>query len=111
MRFNHNNYLPHLIAVIVFLLLSFVYCNPVFEGKGLAQHDMIQATGAAEEITKFKNETGEYSKWTNSMFGGMPAYTIKIDYPKSLTTKICRFLTYALPAPVNMIFWLLLGFY
>lgn len=102
----------HFFVALIFLAIAFIYAFPVLKGKNLAQHDMIQATGAATEVTNYKEKTGEFSWWTNSMFSGMPTYTIKGDYPYSLTGKIGAFISYqVLPSTVNLIFWLLLGLY
>ncbi len=103
--------LPHLLAVVVFLVLTFVYFSPVFEGKTIAQHDIIQAKGAAQEATLYRQKTGQYPMWTNSMFGGMPTYLIAADYPNSWTTKVGRFFAYLLPEPANYVLLYLVGFY
>lgn len=108
---NFKSLMPHVIVVAIFLILSFIYCKPVLNHKILFQHDMVQASGSAQEITNFKKSTGRSPLWTNSMFGGMPSYTIKGEFPKSISSKIASTLTYMLPTPVNLIFWMLIGAY
>ncbi len=108
---NFKSLIPHSIVVAIFLVLSFLYCKPVLDHKILLQHDMVQASGAAQEATQFKKETGRMPLWTNSMFGGMPTYTIKGEFPKSYTSRLSSYLTYILPLPVNLIFWMLVGAY
>lgn len=108
---NYKPLLNYAIVVFAFLVLAIVYCKPILNGKVLFQHDMVQSTGAAQELTNFKKETGETSLWTNSMFGGMPSYTIKGSYPNSLTSYFSGYLTYLVPQPANLIFWMLLGGY
>lgn len=101
----------HLGIIALLALVAFVYCKPVLENKKLTQHDVIQATGAAQEVENYYKKTGSYPLWTNSMFGGMPAYTIKGKFPNSWTSKIASTVSYLLPDPVNYIFLLLGCFY
>lgn len=106
-----NFLIPHVIVILGFILLAFIYTKPIIDNKTLSQHDVIQSTGAAGEITKFHKQTGKYSLWTNGMFGGMPSYTIKGDFPNSFTSKFARGVTYLFPEPLNIILLLLVGFY
>jgi hypothetical protein len=103
--------LPHLAVIVGFLLLSIVYNAPMMQGKRLQQNDVIQSKGAAQELAKYRKETGKIALWSNSMFSGMPAFMVSIDYPMSFTTKIGRWIAYAVPEPANMIFLYLTGFY
>ena len=68
--------LPHVVAIIVFLIISIVYFSPFLEGKKLIQGDYVHFQGMSKEIMDFEKE-GVESQWTNSMFGGMPTYLIK----------------------------------
>ena len=92
---------PHLIAVVGFMLLSVAYVSPVLQGKKLNMHDDQQAKAASREVVTYHEKTGEWSQWTNSMFGGMPAYMIGTDYSTSLPTKIGQTVNRILPAPAN----------
>ncbi|MEJ8758658.1 YfhO family protein [Pontibacter sp. H259] len=104
--------LPHLIAVLVFLLLTVVYFAPVvFEDKGMAQHDILQFRGGAQEIMAHREKTGEEALWTNSMFGGMPSYLINTRYPGDLSGVIHTVLSLNLPAMAGNIFVTLLCAY
>ncbi len=77
--------LPHLFAYFLMMAASFIFFSPyVFEGKVLTQGDNVRARGMQAEITKHRAETGEIPLWTNSMFGGMPAYQIQMDSKKNL---------------------------
>lgn len=74
-------WLPHVVAVLCFIVLTMVYFKPiVFEHKVLPQSDTISAAGMVKDATDFKKETGEFSGWTNGMFSGMPTTTIQ-GYP------------------------------
>jgi hypothetical protein len=92
---------PHLVAVIGFIILSLAYVSPVLQGKKLNMHDDQQARAASREVVAYHEQTGEWSQWTNSMFGGMPAYMIGTDYVTSLPTKLGQGINKILPAPAN----------
>lgn len=111
MKFNFRKLLPHLLAVVAFIAIAGIFASPALQGKRLAQQDSMQAKAAAQEVKKYHDETGEWSAWTNSMFGGMPAYLIATDYSTSLTTKVGQYLGAWLPEPVNLIFLQMLAAY
>lgn len=69
--------LPDLFAVMGFVAIAFIYFSPVIEGKVLPQSDMIQVRGMQKELVDYHKLTGKDAMWTNSMFGGMPAYQIR----------------------------------
>lgn len=109
--FDYKRLLPHLYAVLGFILVACIYASPALQGKRLAQHDAVQAEAAAHEVKEYHQRTGEWSAWTNSMFGGMPAYLIATDYPQSLTTRLGRILGGFLPEPIGHLFTMMLGMY
>ncbi|MFD2512780.1 YfhO family protein [Pontibacter locisalis] len=101
--------LPHIIAVLVFLILTAAYFSPVlFDDKGLAQHDMLQFRGGAQEVLDFRETTGEEALWTNSMFSGMPAYLIQTQFPGDWSIYLHKVLTLNLPPLAGNIFITLL---
>jgi hypothetical protein len=71
---NFKNLLPHLIAVVAFIVVTLAYLHPLLEGKVVYQGDITNFTGMSKELKDFREKTGEEALWTNSMFGGMPAY-------------------------------------
>ena len=103
--------IPHLVAVALFLVLSLAYVSPVLEGKRLFQPDIKNWVGMAKEIQDFREKTGEEPLWTNSMFGGMPAYQISVLYKNNIARYFHKTMTLGLPAPANMIFLYFIGFY
>jgi hypothetical protein len=103
--------LPHIGVLLAFLVITFVYFSPVFEGKTLAKNDVVQSQGAATEVLAYREKTGEFPLWTNSMFGGMPAYLIGTDYPNSWSTRLGRVFVNLFPDPVNYVLLYLVGFY
>ena len=64
--------LPHVVAVLVFLVLTLVYFSPVLQGKDIMQDDAIGSMNWGKDAKEYHEETGEYSYWSNSMFSGMP---------------------------------------
>ena len=113
---NLKNYaqkaLPFLIAIVIFIALSFVYFSPLLEGKVLPQMDNTHAKGMAQELVEFNKQTGEDSQWTNSMFAGMPAYQIHGGTSYNVFLHIQRFLRLGLPfTTVAILFIYMFGFY
>ena len=105
--------LPDLIAVLAFVLISFAYFFPAdMEGRILFQHDTAAGASAGQEAKEYYEQTGERTRWTNSLFGGMPTYQIAPSYdstvPLQWTQKIYQLF---LPTYVNLTFILMLGFY
>ncbi|MBX0292761.1 YfhO family protein [Hymenobacter sp. HSC-4F20] len=97
--------LPHLLAVLFFLVLAAVYFSPIlFDGKTLAQHDIVQFNGGAHEAAQFREQTGQEALWTNSMFSGMPTYLISTRFPGDLSVYLHQLFTLGLPAVVANLF-------
>ncbi|HEX5003433.1 MAG TPA: YfhO family protein [Bacteroidia bacterium] len=103
--------LPHLYVILFFLAITLVYFSPVMQGKAIRQHDIAQWEGMSKEIQDFRDKYHTEPLWTNSMFGGMPAYQISVNYPNNLLRFVDSILTVGLPAPVSYIFLSLVGFY
>jgi len=82
--------LPHLAAVLIFVITCCVYFSPQLEGKVLRQGDIISFKGMAQESVAYKKKTGETALWTNSMFGGMPTYQIGSPQENNLVKKTVK---------------------
>ena len=105
--------LPDLIAILAFVLLSFAYFFPADIGNRILFHHATPAgAGAGQEAKEYYEQTGERSRWTNSLFGGMPMYQIAPSYD---STKSLQWVQKAyqlfLPDYVCLTFMLMLGFY
>lgn len=112
MKEKFREFVPHIIVVLAFILISVVYFYPELDGQSLAQMDNIHAEGMAHEINQYESQSGEYSAWTNSMFGGMPAYQIKSPENFNIHLMLQRFLHLFLPYSTMAVFFAyLLGFY
>lgn len=101
----------HLIVIAVFIVLVFFYFAPVWQGKALSQHDVVQALGSQKELFDYKEKDGHAPQWTNSMFGGMPTYQIWYEHTTNVTTYVGRILRTAFPQPADAVLLLLLGSY
>ena len=83
-----SKYGAYIVAAIVFVTLTLVYCMPALQGKVLQQGDTMQWKGMAHELKEY-NETAETpANWTNSMFGGMPGYQITMKNPGNAVTDV-----------------------
>jgi hypothetical protein len=82
------------------------------DGKVIRQGDLTHAKGAAKELADYKAKTGLDAQWTNSMFGGMPAYQIKGGTPKNIYYYVNNIFRFGMPYySVAIAFIYLLGFY
>jgi hypothetical protein len=103
---------PWLAAVVLFVVLAFVYFSPVLKGRALPQMDNTHAIGMAKELINHEKATGEKAQWTDSMFGGMPAYQIRGDASANLFRYVNRIVRLGLPYhTVAIVFLYLLGFF
>jgi hypothetical protein len=104
--------LPHIVAIFLFWLCTALYFKPgVFNGKSLKQGDAVTWTGNAQEINEHRKQYKEEPLWTNSMFGGMPAYTISTIYDGELLEYLEDTSRWVLPYPFSIIFVSLVCFY
>jgi len=104
--------LPELLMVAIMAVLAMAFMSPVFEGKTLYQNDIVQAKHMSSEVDKFQKETGEYSAWTNSAFGGMPTYQIKGAPSRNVFQWLFHAFKLFLPGyTVAILFVCMLGFY
>jgi len=110
MKINFKNSLPHLIAVFIFMAVSFIYFSPVLQGKVLNQSDIIQSKGMEHEREIYKQKDGKEIYWSNAAFGGMPTYLTGASFPHDYTLKVSKLLNF-LPRPVNFLFLYFISFY
>ena len=105
--------IPDIVAIVVFAVISFAYfCPAVTEGRILSQHDSVAGIGAGQEGKEYYERTGERTRWTNSIFGGMPTYQMAPSYDSTNLLKSIENLYHLyLPTYVWYVFVMLLGFY
>lgn len=105
--------LPHILAVLFFLVLTLVYFAPeVFENKSLVQGDVTSVQGWGKDLTDYYKETGEHAFWSNRMFSGMPhnyTHGAPIFNIFSYVSRI--FSLYLLNGSPFLVFLSMIGFY
>src|SRR4051812_29155310 len=106
-----KKYLPYAAAVVLFAILTLIYFKPLLSGKELRQDDIMRHKAMSKEIADYREKHGEEPLWTNSMFGGMPAYQISTLYPGNLLTPLDKAFKLFLPHPGGYMFLYFLGFY
>ena len=111
-NFNFKKILPHLIAIVIFLIVAVIYCKPALEGKVVTQHDVQGWRGMSQQSVEFKEKYGYYPLWTNSMFSGMPAYQIALDARNKISVGYIEpVITLGLPIPISFFFLASICFY
>ncbi len=108
-----KRWLPDILVVVVFALLSFAYFFPAdLEGRILYRHDSSAGRGAGQEQQEYYYKTGERTRWTNALFSGMPTYQLAPSYKSTdVLTKVENAWHLWLPENVWYLFAYLLGFY
>ena len=111
-KIDFKKYLPHLAAIIIFLGIVIVYFGPLWQGKVLKQHDRNTYIGMSKEISDHRKAYQEEALWTNSMFGGMPAYQISVAHSENLIRYIDSYLfRLKLNRPADYVFLYMVGFF
>ncbi|MEO8112169.1 MAG: hypothetical protein ABI594_19115, partial [Ginsengibacter sp.] len=111
-NFDFKKILPHIIAIVIFLIVAVVYCKPALQGKVLSQHDIQGWRGMSQQSVEFNEKNGYYPLWTNSMFSGMPAYQIFLDARTHvLVGYLSSIITLGLPKPISFFFLACICFY
>ena len=110
-KFDFKGAVPHLFALAAFLLITFVYFQPLFEGKKIYQGDIINYKGMSQELIEYRAQTGEEALWTNRMFGGMPAYQISHHTPSNLTRYADKIVSFNFPKEASFVLIAFIGFY
>ncbi len=111
MQFDFKKIRIDLLAVVLFAVVSLLYCLPQLQGKKLSGHDNISWQGMAHEAMAYHDSTGKDVMWSNSMFGGMPSFT---TYAVSGTSNYIGYVQDALEAvgkPAYFFFIAMLCFY
>ena len=109
-KLNFKSLTPHIVAVGLFVILSFAYFPALFQGKIINQSDISSHQGAAKELRDFHEKTGEDILWTNSMFGGMPSTMILTHYKGNLVESVYNHLFF-FDRPASYFLIALVSFY
>lgn len=101
---------PHLGALLVFLIVTALFCRPALEGYQLNQHDNVSWKGMAQNAFEYKEVNGHFPLWNPNLFGGMPNYQIAME-GKSILPEMTKVLSLGLPKPMNFFFLACVFFY
>lgn len=111
MNTTYKKYLPYAAAVVVFAIITLIYFKPLLGGKVLKQDDIARHKGMSKEIADFRESHHTEPLWTNSMFGGMPAYQISTLYPGNWLGVLDKVFKLYLPHPGGYLFLYCIGFF
>lgn len=110
-RFDFKRLLPHVYILIGFAAVTLFFCRPALEGMVLSQHDTMSWIASYQETKAYHDSTGINALWTNSMFGGMPNYTIGIPESNNYIAYLQKTVGALLVKPANFLFLAMIGFY
>lgn len=102
--------LPHIIAVVVFIIVSALFCKPVLDGNVMNQHDNVGWKGMAQNSFEYKKAHGHFPMWNPNLFSGMPNYQVAME-GKTILPDTVKILSLGLPKPINFFFLACLCFY
>lgn len=100
-----KDWLPHILTVLVFLIIASGYFSPALGGDILYQGDISSYMATSKEARDFRDATGEEPLWTNSLFGGMPAYQVSMKNPGNLFIWLRKIV----PRPISFLFVSMVG--
>ncbi|NND89090.1 MAG: hypothetical protein HKM28_07590, partial [Flavobacteriaceae bacterium] len=110
MSFTIKKFIPHLVALLLFVVAAVAYFSPVLQGKVIYQSDIVQYQGMAKQLKDYRAETGEETYWTDAAFGGMPTYQLGAHYPNNYIKQLDSLLRF-LPRPADYLFLYFIGMY
>ena len=110
MNFNLKQCIPHIVAMLLFVVASLLYFSPVLQGKQIKQHDISQYIGMSKSFKDFNKTAEEETYWADAGFGGMPTYQLGAKYPHNYIKKLDLLLRF-LPRPADYVFLCLICFY
>ncbi|WP_299680819.1 YfhO family protein [uncultured Tenacibaculum sp.] len=105
-----TKYLPHVGAIVLFIVASLLYFNPVLGGKQIKQSDITQYIGMAKEMNDFRAEENKEPYWIGNAFSGMPSYQVGARFPNDFVKELDYLLRF-LPRPADYLFLYFLGFF
>lgn len=109
-----RQFLPDLLAVVFFVAISvFYFITPIRDGLVLSGHDHSASVGSNVEMNHYREtHHGERTRWTNTLFSGMPTYQMSPSYDSTDTLSwLEKVYQLGLPDVASYVFMMLLGFY
>ena len=107
-----RSFIGTIVSLLAIAAISLAFFYPdALEGNVLRQHDMQQGAAIGHEAEAFREATGETTRWTNSLFSGMPTFQIAPSYPSSsLISWVNTLMGLGLPSPTNLVAMMMIGF-
>ncbi|MFT4203348.1 MAG: YfhO family protein [Chitinophagaceae bacterium] len=102
--------LPHILAIVAFLVIAMIYCRPAMQGQVLQQSDVIHWKGMAQDAFNYKEKHGYFPLWSKSLFSGMPNYQVAME-SKSFLPDLPKIISLGLPKPASFFFIACVAFY
>ena len=100
------------IAVVAMAAISWAFFPTVLQGDVLHQHDVLQGIANGQEGVEFQQQTGEITRWTDALFGGMPTFQIRPTYSSTpFLSWVGKLWSLGMPNPVSWLFIMMLGFF
>ena len=108
-----RSFIGTIVSLLAIAAISLAFFYPdALEGNVLRQHDMQQGAAIGHEAEAFREATGETTRWTNSLFSGMPTFQIAPSYPSSaLINWVNTLMGLGLPSPANLVAMMMIGFF
>ncbi|MBX2921435.1 MAG: YfhO family protein [Chitinophagaceae bacterium] len=107
---NFKAFVPHIVAIAIFLIVAMVYCSPAFQGKVLYQNDNMHWKGMAQNSFEYKEQKGHFPFWNTHLFSGMPNYQVAME-AKSFLPDSHAIFSLGLPKPAGFFFLACISFY
>ncbi len=108
-KFDPKRLLPFALAVVIYAVIALIYFTPQFGGDVIVQGDIMQYKGMTQDIKEARDKSGVDPQWSGSMFGGMPAYLINVEYPAQIIKRCGAVVTDMVATPAAFIFFAMLS--
>lgn len=106
-----KNFLPHIVAVVVFIVVSNMFLSMVNKDYGLKQGDIEKVMGMSKELRDYRFVNEQEALWTNNMFCGMPGYQINMYFASNWVSRFDRMIKFNMDPAIGAIYMCMLGFY
>jgi len=103
--------LPHVVAIVVFMVVAMTFFSGINDEYGLKQPDMDKVMGMSKELSDYRLMNDEEALWSNNMFGGMPGYQTNMNYPSNWVRPIDRLLKLYTEPSIGSLYMCMFGFY
>lgn len=101
----------HLLALVLFSIISIAYFKPALDGYILKQADLKHYVESSREAVDYIEKDHEIPLWTESMFSGMPTAQVHPEYPGNWTKRVMNSVHELFNPPIGYLFLYLVGFY